>query len=651
METTHAIMRFVLTFGLFLTTISYISATDLEVALKKANKEFEEDHFHNAIALYEDVIKLDPENALGLFRIGVCYLETASLTKSLEFIERAYAIDPNVDRYFKYWHGKALHRNYKFQRAIEEYQFYLDEFKKANDTRRIEIETLIAQAKVGMELYQRPQYFLVENLGEGINSEYHDHSPIVAHDGEMLIFTSQREYGTHHTQDPDGHFYEAIFISHKKDGSWEKPYSISASLESQGHDACIQLFDNETKMLIYKQSHYGDIYVSDFKDNKWNVPVRATDINSNDYEADATITSDGNRIYFSTDKYTKDKNLDIFYSDKTTEGWTKPVALPGSVNSSADENAPYISEDGKTLYFCSNGERSMGGYDVFVSTLNDDGSWSAPENLGYPINSVDNDVYYHPLEGTRYAYFSSYRAGGLGELDIYSSTPIPFVKLNGSIVSSINNKPILNDSIEIFFRSKDDNDFVFASDARLNAGKFNNNLLSHTNYETVIIKGVDTLFKEDLSLALASDDGTEIDKVYIIDYIDSIDNKIFKPDTITPIQIGDIKFEAVYFDYNKAELRSQAKAELDKVLSILKSNQDVSIELAGHTDNVGSQRYNLKLSKKRAEIAYNYLLEKGANKKQLSFVGYGKLKPLVKNDTEENRQKNRRTEIIIQEKK
>ncbi len=627
------------------TVVAYSS--DVDVALKKANKEYDNDHYHNAIPLFEDVLKLDANNAEAYYKAGICYLETASLPKALEYIEKAYQIDPEVDKYYKYWHGKALHRNYKFEEAIEEYEYFLGEFNRRGDSRRIEIETLISQAKVGKELYDRPQYFLIQNAGSVVNSEFHDHSPIVANNGNMLIFTSQREYSNHHAQDPDGHYYEAIFISEKKNGEWQEPYSISQNLESAGHDACIQLFDNDTKMLIYKQSHYGDIYVSELKDGKWGVPVRAEDINSNDYEADATITSDGQRIYFSTDKYTKDKNLDLFYSDRTPDGgWTKPEALPGSINSAADENAPYISEDGKTLYFCSNGEKSMGGYDIFRSELGADGTWGAPENLGYPINSIDDDVYYHPVPGTRMAYFSSYRIGGLGELDIYNSVPVPIVKLNGKIISSVDNKPVLNDSIEVFFRSKDGAEFEFASNSQLNEGKFDNNLLSHTDYEAIIVKGSDTLFSEDLNIALADEDGTEIEKTFVIDYIDGPkDSVLLAANTLDTITGS--SFDNIYFEYNSTELQVSSKKELDKVLRLLKVKEEIRIELAGHTDNVGSQKFNLRLSKKRAKKAYDYLVSNGANKGQLSFVGYGKLKPIVPNDSDENRAKNRRTEIKI----
>lgn len=613
---------------------------------KKGLDEYARDHYHNAIPYFEKVLEEDSTNTEAMFKLGVCYLHIFSFKESLELIEKAVKINPDVDPFQHYWHGRALHENDFFDEAIIEYQYYLDKYTGQKDTRRIEIEKLIAQAKVAKELLANPRLYIVENLGDSINSEYHEHSPMLTKDGKTIIFTTQREYEGHHLQDPDGHFYEAIFISKKnKDGNWNMAEPISKKLEHGGHDANIQLFDDDTKMLVYRQTKQGDFYISSLQgDGSWGIPKPITEINTGSYEVDASITKDGSRMYFATDKYTKERHLNIYYADKKDDGtWGDPVELPEIINSPFDENAPFISDDGMTLYFCSNGKKSMGGYDIFYTTVTADGVWTEPKNLGVPINSTDEDIHYSIDAATGKSYFASHREEGLGEMDIYVAVPVPMVKINGSVVSSLDKSPVLLDSIEVLFQSTDESRFAYTTKDSLKEGVFKPEIISANTYELLVVRNQDTLYKENMEVELAENNETIIDKEIVLDY-----EMLAK---LAPeLKIAAIKEKTyyIYFDYDKFALLNEGKEVLDSLLGMEETKQ-MTWQLYGHTDSKGSVKYNLKLSKNRANTVVEYLQKSGVNADLITYEAKGEEEPIATNDTDEGRAKNRRVEIIITE--
>lgn len=652
-------MKSVVSF-IFLFTFSTLafSLTPKE-ELKLGNKEYSEERYHNAIEHFESVVTADANNAEAHFKLGVSYLETGYFEKALEHIQKSINLDEDVDEYVKYWEARALHVNYQFDQAIKEYQYFLDVFKKEQDIRRIEIETLIEQAKVGQQLYASPKYFLIHNLGETINSEFHDHSPLVSGNGNMLIYTSQRSFEGHSAQDFDGHYYEAIFVSEKdSDGNWKTPYTISTNSTEEGHEACIQVFDNDSKMLVHNQSRQGDIFQSEYKEGKWQTATILKGINSNHFEVDASISPDGKTIIFATDHFNKkDRNLDLYTASKESDGtWGKPTKLGENINTVADENSPFVTEDGNTLYFCSNGKNSMGGYDIFKSIKNSDGTWGKPNNLGYPVNSVDDDVFYHVYSKSDITLFASARQGGYGELDLYESTPIPLVKTKCKLLAKDTKSLIEEDGFSVSFTSTDDNPFAYQHQGAIQKGLHDCNLLSNSSYNIAILKGSDTVFKEsNFSLDLAKTDNESIDKVFEIEYINPSDTmSIRKPKKdslavlLTNLTSGkSVNIGSAYFDYKSAKYKTDNDNMLTSLKAALAANSNLSIKVVGHTDNIGSQRYNLKLSKKRALATVNYLTKHGIEKTKITSEGLGKLKPIVSNKTKEGRAKNRRTEINV----
>ena len=367
--------------------------------LQTGNKLFNQENYRASIPYYERVLAKDPNNATALFRAGVAYL-SFDKEKASDYIYKAQKLKPKVSRDVEYWLGRVDHLNYNFDEAITHYQSYNATLKKRNDTRREEVAQLIQHSKNAKVLFNSPKDIFVKNLGPTVNTQYSEHSPVISSDDKTLIFTTRAnpsdipglDARSRNKTAADGEYYEGIVETRRIDAdNWEKPRSLSAALNGKGHDASDQLFDNDTKLLMYRDDENGDVFVASKQANgEWGSPTKLnSNINSKYYEGDAYITPDGLTLYFSTARYSEDGSLDLYYSTRTAGGdWGPAKSLGSTINTKYDEDSPYISKDGKTLYFSSRGHNTMGDYDIFQSKYDSIGrKWGRPENMGYPINT------------------------------------------------------------------------------------------------------------------------------------------------------------------------------------------------------------------------------------------------------------------------
>jgi tetratricopeptide (TPR) repeat protein len=410
------VLRFSLLAFLFLLVTVSVSAQSNRQLLKRGNKLFNDEAYRSAIPYYEQILAKDPDNAGALFRAGVCYI-SFDKEKASDYIYRAQRLKPKVSSDIEYWLGRIDHLNYKFDDAIAHFRLYDARLKK-NDIRKEEVAVLIQQSKNAKTQFNNPKDIFVKNLGPTVNTSYSEHSPVIASDDNYLLFTSRAQNVTGGKEDQFGEYYEDIFDTRRSGAdAFEQPKPV-ARINSKYHDAAIQLFDNDTKLLLYRDENNGDFYFSTRENGgEWSSPKSlGAGINSRDYEGDAFITSDGQKLYFSTSHYSEDGDKDIYVSERAKNGdWGKAKSLGVGINSKSDDDSPYLSRDGKTLYFTSRGHNSMGGYDVFVSRFDSvGGKWTKPENMGYPINTPDDDAYYRLSPDGSHAYLSSYRMGGYG---------------------------------------------------------------------------------------------------------------------------------------------------------------------------------------------------------------------------------------------
>ncbi len=393
--------------------------------------------FLEALPLLDDLYKYDTLNANLNHLLGICYLRgKKDHNKAIKLLESASRDVAPPDMYQEgnwkerkapgityYYLGKAYHYKNRFDRAVSNYYNYrsfisLDDVETYNQVRQ-----QIQYAENAMELVKNPIGVKVTNLGSEINTQYAEYCPVVSADGKVLIFTSRREGGTGGAVDDDGRYYEDIYVCQKQpNGKWSKPKSIGSSINSAGHEAAIGLSPDGQLLFIYKDDNNdGNIYQSKRTADGWSkLEPLGSDINTSAWETHASITATQDFLVFSSNR--SEGGLggrDLWYCRKLPNGeWGLAQNMGSVINTNFEEDSPFITADGKTLIFSSMGHTSMGGFDIFRSEF-EDGAWTVPENIGYPINTSEDDVFFVLNPDGRTAYYSSRMDGGYGDTDLY----------------------------------------------------------------------------------------------------------------------------------------------------------------------------------------------------------------------------------------
>jgi len=394
-----------------------------------AEKFLDNRNFSKAALIYKELLTESSRNADLNFKLGLCYLNIVSeKEKSVALLEKAiqYTNSKNnvsMDVYFNL--AMAYHANYQFKEALKVYKDLLQIISPQNTSFRNEIQRNVQMCKNGIELMKNPVNISIINLGNKINTKFSEHSPGVTADESTMVFTSRRN-GTGSKIDSDGQYFEDIYISHLINGIWSEPVGI-AKLNTIDHDASISISADGQELYIYKagfinsrESEGGDIFVSHLKGTEWSEPEKlAPVINSSSKESHITISADNRTIYFSSNRPGGFGGMDVYTVTKLPNGkWGRARNLGPAINTEYNDDAPFIHPDGKTLYFSSAGHKTMGGLDIFKA-IKIKGRWTTPVNVGYPINSTDDDTYYTPTPDGKRAYFASYRKGSFGRTDIF----------------------------------------------------------------------------------------------------------------------------------------------------------------------------------------------------------------------------------------
>jgi len=577
----------------------------------------------------------DPKVA---YDIMTCYVNTGREIMIIPYLQKAR--DGGIkDKKYDFYLGRANHLQHKFETAIKYYETYKATLKP-NDPMIYEVDQDIAYSKNGIELVKNPLKVKIKNLGPVVNSPYPDYVPVISADETVLIFTSRRPNTTGGKTDPtNGQYYEDIYQSIKlKDSSWSAPIDIGNGINTASHDACVALSPDGMELIIYKVTGHdnGDLYVSELNGSLWGPPKKyGSSINTGNWEPSASITSDEKTIFFTSNRDGGHGGTDIYMTRKQVNGEFGPAILLGpKINTAEDEDAPFIHADGKTLYFSSKGHKSMGGYDIFYCTINTETGeiLSEPKNIGYPINTADDDIFFVWSADGKRAYFSSVREGGYGDKDIYmlerEEAKAALVVLKGLIVSCDGGKPV---SATIIVTDLTTQKPLGVYNSNSKTGKYTVVLPAGKNYGISVEAPGYLFYSKNIDIPL-------LDKY--IEIVDTI--------CMSQIKVGtSIVLRNVFFDVNKSTLRPESVQELERLVDIMKDNAHLKIEISGHTDSDGNDDANLKLSNDRAKAVVDYLIGKGIDAGRLTWKGYGETMPIAPNDTPENKQQNRRTEFKI----
>lgn len=615
--------------------------------LKEAQKAIKDGDFlyyglqyDEALLSYKIADKFNPDNAELNLKMGNCYIHSVDKKKAIEHIEKAIRLKPDVDIDAHYLLGKAYHFNLEWDKAIEEYSRCLNKKSESNDAELATAKRKIEECKVGKKLMASPLNVKIENLGSAINTEFDEYCPVISADESVMYFTSKREGTTGGTETDQGEYTEDIYFSENKNGKWTPAKNLGAPINSDRNDATVNMSVDGQRLFVYRDASKVDADISESRlhGKQWSAPVKLSGgINTKQQETSAAFTPDEKSIYFVSNKPGGYGGKDIYVSHLTSKGdWGPAENLGPPVNTEMDEDAVFMHPDGKTLYFCSNGHSTMGGFDIFV-TVFENGKWSEPQNIGYPINTPDNDVSFVISASGKHAYYASAREGSLGKRDIYMVTfledtvqkaPQPQLALLSGTVTDEEGKP-LGASIEVIDNIKAQSVASFESNSE--TGKYLVSLPAGRNYGIVVRKEGHLFHSENVDIP-ASKGYVEINRPVVLR----------KPEVGKKIILNNI-----FYDFDKANLRMESMSELQRVLEVLNEMPSLKIEVSSHTDNRGSDEYNQKLSQARAQSVVDFLISKGITADRVIAKGYGKTQPVATNDTDEGRQLNRRTEFKI----
>ncbi|MCQ2285386.1 MAG: hypothetical protein MJZ76_00730 [Bacteroidales bacterium] len=419
-----------------------LSSQSISTDAKTAHDVLTSGNMHKAIKHYTELLKVNANDADYNAFIGYAYLNSnIDKSKAVEHLEKA-AKHKTANAYIHYDLGRAYMLCYRFDEAIASFKNFQAKVSK-EDEGDIPAARCIEMCENAKMLIPLRSNVAIKNLGEEINTEFPDFNAYIDESETTLYFSTKRAKNSPAVDDVDGFKTSDIYFSTFNGQTWEKPKRLSNTINSAYIEESVGLSADGNTLFIYVDNVYGvdDIFVSE-KTKKNFQKSENMGINTASKEKAAAISPDGNWLFFSSDRPGGYGGFDIYYCKKLPNGdWSFPINAGNAINTQYDDNFPYIAPNGETFYFASQGHNSMGGYDLFVSTWNDENqSFSMPDNLGFPINTPDDNKTISVSKSGRYAYISDFRENGLGDLDIFKVTfldmPAPNYIVNARMMSA-----------------------------------------------------------------------------------------------------------------------------------------------------------------------------------------------------------------------
>jgi outer membrane protein OmpA-like peptidoglycan-associated protein len=638
---------FVLSIELCFAQSGYITTKDASPKLKEQFKtayaEFNSGNYDKCIKLYDKILKKYPTFVNAILIKSECLIRQKKWNEAIGCLEKIAALAPEFDTGIFFTMGQIAMEQEQYVEARKYFEKYLT-FPPQNELKDRKAKKLLEDSKFRPDALSKPVDFQPKNMGTNINSGFRDYFPSVTADENTLIYTVQIGEGQMGQED--------LYRSLKKDGVWTKAEPLP-NINTDENEAA-QSISADGKFLVFtvcnRKDDYGscDLYFSERVNGRWTTPVNiGAPINTANWESQPSVAPNGDAIYFARGGAKGQGDKNIMVSKKNDDGtWGEPVPVK-ELNTAYDDNSPCIHPDGQTLYFSSDGHPGMGGLDLFLSRKQADGSWSRPVNLGFPINTKQNEEALAVNLSGNLAFIASDRPGGYGSLDIYTFEmpeiirPNPVTYVKGYVYDATRNFALANTEVEIYdlsgsklySKSKTDADGEFllclpmGKDYSLNVKKVKY-LFYSDNFDLQDSRKMSDPFLLKIPLQPITEKSKDSTK---------IKETVNKP----------VILKNVFFSSNSADLRPESELELNKLKQLLEDNPDMRICINGHTDNEGDAASNLNLSDRRANAVRLFLITKGINANRLEARGFGESQPIDSNNTSIGRQNNRRTEFLV----
>lgn len=551
----------------------------------------------NSKNTYLKLLSLKSDHFFGLYELGNIYFDLGNLDSSEFYYGRFLRMNSSNDKYAQ--NAQLNLRNINFSR---------DAFKNPVNVNPV-------------------------NMGSSINSKDQEYSPAFAIDEKTIYIT--KRMGNLSDNRPN----EDLYFAELNDESWDKVKDIGPPINTIENEGAFSISSDGNYIFFTSCSRNGgkgqcDIWLTSKKNNRWDEPKNLqSPINTKYWESQPSISSDGRMLYFSSDRPGGYGGTDIWVSEFSISGWSAPKNLGPTVNTSMDEQFPFIHSDNRTLYFSSNGHPGLGKSDLYLTRKDVKLNWETPINMGFPINSRGQDWNLVVARDGKTAYFSSDQLKGFGGLDIYTfqlpeklqAEKVSY--LRGYVRDAITKQP-LSANVELSPINGEPTTLTYAKPG---TGMFLVPLKTNMKYALTIDKDGYLFYTEFYNMpAIQRDQPIEL-------FID-----------LEKIELGNsVVLKNIFFDTDKSDIKDESKQELEKLIDFLSENNSIRIEISGHTDNVGDSKHNMVLSENRAKSVCDFLTNNGIEKSRLTYKGFGDTQPIKQNNTDENRAKNRRTEFKI----
>lgn len=619
-------------FCFFLTHVNAQQSTvkKAQASFNQAQLYLNDNNYAEAIIALKDAVTADASFQNAFLQLAEINRRIKSFEEAKLNYQKAINLGAGSDSRLYFGLGESQLNTGEYESALKNLTLFIEKYTGTDRSFSDKAKKYVKDCEFSITAMKTPQKYEPINLGPKINSIHRDYFPAITADNETLIFN----------RNIDGN--EDFFISKKVNNEWDTPLPLSSNINTKEFNEGAQSLSPDGQYLFFTGCNRPDglgrcdIYVSQRVGNNWGKPFNlGRPVNSEYWESQPAISPDGNTLYFVSNRPGGFGGYDIWKSILDMDGnWSQPVNLGPEINTPYDEHTPFLHADGKTLYFSSDGWPGFGNKDIFMSRMDDNGKWNTPLNLGYPINTFNEETGLIVSPDGKDAYFSSDLKGGYGDMDIYQfqlpedKKPLPITYVKG-IVKDKETGGFLEAKVHVVnLKNKHTayNDYTSKE-----AGDFLAVMPVGDSYAFNVSAPGYLFYSENYDVGTA-----QRNKPYLVE----IAMEKLKEGT-------QVILKNIFFNTNEYELLPASITELITLSDLLKNNSNIHVEVQGHTDNVGNHQQNEKLSLNRAKAVYDYLVSNNIDPERLTFKGYGETKPIAANDTEEHRKKNRRTSFII----